>query len=216
MTTVNIVKNENTFFVPALDVLAVYNAASKDQVRYYLMGVYVETRGDDTVIVATDGHIMLKTITPSEAFVGDKVPTQHVNDAAGFILKTDVTEKAFKAKTTGDLWVYGDTSTGLLHFVDVHSFKGKHVFERVGVCEFSRTDGTYPDYTRVLPNFNAETSVPVALNPDLLVRLIKAGKTHSNIKTAGMRLNASGLGDPIAISYKQSPRLQGVIMPLRF
>ena len=44
MTTVNIVKNENTFFVPALDVLAVYNAASKDQVRYYLMGVYVETR----------------------------------------------------------------------------------------------------------------------------------------------------------------------------
>ena len=140
-----------TFFLPARDVLAVWNATSGEKTRYYLNGVYVEEHDKDGIqIIATDGHVLLRKPVASGAFIGADVSKQATQFDRGFILALDTADKAMKAKTQGDAWLYGDTATGIVQVLDVKA-KADEGYRRVGVLEFERIDGTFPDWRRVLP-----------------------------------------------------------------
>ena len=130
------------------------------------------------------------------------------SEGAGFILSCDATDKAFKAK--GNLWVYGDIETGILQFVINHGEGGE--MSRTGVLEFTRIDGTYPEWRRVVAKGVASAS-SLCYDPAVLARLVKAADVIE--KGKGIRLTG-GAGDPIRVDFVASPRLRGTLMPMRW
>ena len=213
MKTITPTLTPTTFFLPADDLRAAFQCISTEQTRYYLGGVFVEADN----LVALDGNQMLKIELPDGCHVGTECFTQGMDaprmPGAGFILSCDATDKAFKAKASGgDLWVYGDTTTGILQFVINHGEGGE--MSRVGVLEFSVIDGTYPEWRRVVAK-GGGGAASLCYDPAVLARLVKAADVID--KGRGIRLTGGeGEGDPIRVDFVASPRLRGTLMPMRW
>jgi hypothetical protein len=199
-----------TFFLPADDVRAAFQCVSDERTRYYLNGVFC-TR---TELVGLDGHQMLQVALPETIHVGAECDTQ----PGGFLLLADHTDKAWKARTKGDLWIYGDVSTGLLQFVDRHGkYQPGEPCLRVGVTEFTRIDGTFPDYTRVVAKGAGECG-SFSYAPAVMSKLLKAASVLSTVKggpAVRITTGATG-GDPARVDFAGLPRLRGTIMPYRW
>jgi len=217
MKTITPTPTPTTFFLPADDLRAAFQCISTEQTRRYLGGVFVEADN----LVALDGHQMLTIELPDGCHVGTECFTQDMDAprmpgatgirGAGFILSCDATDKAFKAKASGgDLWVYGDTTTGILQFVINHGEGGE--MSRVGVLEFSVIDGTYPEWRRVVAK-GGGGAASLCYDPAVLARLVKAADVID--KGRGIRLTG-GEGDPIRVDFVASPRLRGSLMPIRW
>ena len=198
MKTIQINQAETTFAFPVAEFLATYNATSKEEARYYLHGVMVEKRDEGVRLVATDGHILLRTDT--EGFCPDEP----------IIVKADVMEKAFKAKGK-NAWLYGDTETGIIQIIDYTPGENEH--PRLWVCEFSVIDATFPDYTRLIPA-DELGEVAVSFDPNLIAKLHKAGSVFG--KEYSMRITAKTGDDPMRVEYSHAPHMLGVLMPRRF
>lgn len=198
MKTIRITESETTFAFPVAQFLATYNATSKEETRYYLQGVMVEKCDGGVRLVATDGHILLRT------------------DAEGFcpegqtIISADIMEKAFKAKGNNP-WVYGDTETGIVQIVDYAPEESDH--PRLGVCEFTVIDATFPDYTRVIPEGKSGADC-AQFDPNLIAKLHKAGCVFGKDYT--MRLTANTSEAPMLVEYDHAPQMIGVLMPRRW
>ena len=220
MKTITPTPTPTTFFLPADDLRAAFQCISTEQTRYYLCGVLIES----DKLVATDGHQMLTIDLPDGCHVGAECFTQGMDAprmpgatctpaGAGFILSCDATDKAFKAKASGgDLWVYGDTTTGILQFVINDGTDGE--MSRVGVLEFTVIDGTFPEWRRMVAKGDGETS-SLCYNPAVLAKLIKA----ADVIDKGRAVRLSGgqsEGDPIRVDFKASARLRGTLMPMRW
>jgi len=217
MKTITPTPTPTTFFLPADDLRAAFQCISTEQVRYYLGGVLVEA---DT-LVALDGAQMVTIDLPGGHHVGAECFTQGMDSprmpgstgtpaGAGFILSCDATDKAFKVK--GNLWVYGDTATGILQFVINDGTDGE--MRRVGVLEFTVIDGTYPDWRRVVAKGDGGTSV-MCYNPTVLAKMIKA----ADVIEKGRPIRLTGgqsAGDPIRVDFVASARLRGTLMPVRW
>ena len=209
MKTITPTLTPTTFFLPADDLRAAFQCISTEQTRYYLGGVFVEA----DKLVALDGHQMMTIELPDGCHVGTECFTQGMDapECAGFILSCDATDKAFKAKASGgDLWVYGDIETGILQFVINHKEGGK--MHRVGVLEFTRIDGTYPEWRRIVAKGDGGAA-SLCYDPAVLARLVKAADVIGKGKS--IRLTGGG-GDPIRVDFVASPRLRGTLMPLRW
>jgi hypothetical protein len=215
MKTITPTLTPTTFFLPADDLRAAFQCISTEQTRYYLYGVLIEADR----LVALDGHQMIVIDLPGGHHVGKECFTQNTSgplphiDRAGFILSCDATDKAFKAKASGgDLWVYGDTTTGILQFVINHGEGGE--MSRVGVLEFTRIDGTYPEWRRMVAK-GGGGAASLCYDPAVLARLVKAADVID--KGSGIRLTGGeGEGDPIQVDFVASPRLRGTLMPMRW
>jgi hypothetical protein len=199
MKTIRIVQTDTTFAFPVAELLATYNATSKEETRYYLQGVLVERQPDGVRLVATDGHVLLRT--DAEGFA----------PAEPIILSIDTMEKAFKVKGKNP-WVYGDTETGIVQVVDYDPSEENQV--RLGVCEFTVIDGTFPDYTRVIPKGELGDACAVTFDPNLIGKLHKAGAVFD--KSYTMRLTAETPDSPMLVEYSHAPQMIGVLMPRRF
>ena len=208
MKTITPTQTPTTFFLPADDLRAAFQCTSTTS--YYLNGVFVEADN----LVATDGHQMLTIELPDGCHVGTECFTQGMDapEGAGFILSCDATDKAFKAKAavSRDLWVYGDIETGILQFVINHKEGGE--MSRVGVLEFTRIDGTYPEWRRVVAKGDGGDA-SLCYDPAVLAKLIKAADVID--KGRPIRLTGGG-GDPIRVDFVASPRLRGTLMPIRW
>ena len=207
MKTITPTLTPTTFFLPADDLRAAFQCISATS--YYLGGVFVEA----DKLVALDGHQMLTIELPDGCHVGTECFTQGMDapEGAGFILSCDATDKAFKAKASGgDLWVYGDITTGILQFVINHREGGEMC--RVGVLEFTVIDGTYPEWRRMVAKGDGGTN-SVCYDPAVLAKLIKAADVID--KGRPIRLTGGG-GDPIRVDFVASPRLRGTLMPIRW
>ena len=207
MKTITPTPTPTTFFLPADDLRAAFQCISATS--YYLGGVFVEA----DKMVATDGHQLLTIELPDGCHVGTECFTQGMDapEGAGFILSCDATAKQFKAKASGgDLWVYGDIETGILQFVINRGDGGEMC--RTGVLEFTRIDGTYPEWRRVVAKGVASAS-SLCYDPAVLARLVKAADVIE--KGKGIRLTG-GAGDPIRVDFVASPRLRGTLMPMRW
>ena len=217
MKTITPTPTPTTFFLPADDLRAAFQCISATS--YYLGGVFVEADN----LVALDGHQMMTIELPDGCHVGTECFTQDMDAprmpgatgirGAGFILSCDATDKAFKAKASGgDLWVYGDTTTGILQFVINHGEGGE--MSRVGVLEFSVIDGTYPEWRRVVAK-GGGGAASLCYDPAVLARLVKAADVID--KGRGIRLTGGeGEGDPIRVYFVASARLRGTLMPMRW
>ena len=215
MKTITPTPTPTTFFLPADDLRAALHCVSATS--YYLNGVFVES----DKLVALDGHQMMTIELPDGCHVGTECFTQGMDaprmpgatgtpPGAGFILSCDATDKAFKVK--GDLWVYGDTTTGILQFVINDGTDGE--MRRVGVLEFTVIDGTYPDWRRVVAKGDGGTSV-MCYDPAVLAKLVKAADVIA--KGCPIRLTSgAGAGDPIRVDFVASARLRGTLMPVRW
>jgi len=210
MKTITPTPTPTTFFLPADDLRAAFQCISTGQTRC-LGGVFVEADN----LVALDGNQMLKIELPDAPHVGTECFTQGMDapEGAGFILSCDANDKAFKAKASGgDLWVYGDIETGILQFVINHG-EGSEMY-RVGVLEFTRIDGTYPEWRRVVAKGCGGTP-SLCYDPAVLARLVKAADVIE--KGKGIRLTGGATpGDPIRVDFVASARLRGTLMPMRW
>jgi len=219
MKTVSIQKTSTNFFLPATDLLAIYQGVSKEETRYYLRGVYCEKVGEAYNLVSTDGHLLMKSELESGAHIGSDCFTQTTDNDSGFILSVDITEKAFKAKSNRALWVYGDKDTGVLQFIDYNTTAPDEEHNRVGVCEFTMVDGNFPDYRRVMPLETHEFAL-ACFNPALIARFQKAGdilaKARGQKAMGAMSLNAGGNDSPMLVKFSGEDRFTGVLMPMRF
>jgi len=167
---------------------------------------------------------MLTIRLPGGHHVGAKCFTQGMGDPqmpgatgaperAAFILSCDAADKAFKARTPGgDLWVYGDTKTGILQFVDNDGTGG--AMTRVGVLEFEVIDGTFPDWRRVVAKGEGGAA-SLCYNPIVLAKLVKAGDVIKK-GCAVQMTGGEGRGDPIRVDFAASDRLRGTLMPMRW
>jgi len=211
MKTITPTSTPTTFFLPADDLRAAFQCISTKQTRYYLYGVLIEA----DKLVALDGHQMMTIELPDGCHVGAECFTQGMDapEGAGFILSCDATDKAFKAKASGgDLWVYGDIETGILQFVINHG-KGGEMY-RVGVLEFTRIDGTYPEWRRVVAKGDG-SAASLCYDPALLGKLIKAADVIK--KGKGIRLTSGATpDDPIRVDFVASPRLRGTLYSMRW
>lgn len=149
-------------------------AAAKEDVRYYLEGVYF-VGGDNKVLAySTDGRQLLRWIV-SEDYQGDDF---------SYILNRRCIKDAVKTKyhihleaSTGDLVCAKDE--------DFRKFKGL-------------IDGKYPDVKRVVSgyvdNINSEKDENILINASYLKSLSKIGKTvgkHYKLKDVPIRLYSS-------------------------
>ena len=217
--TIEIEKTETTFFIPAKYYQAVSQSAGKDEARYYLRGVFMHNADAGFYMVATNGHTLLQADLPKAAFIGDKVTCNHSGNE-GAILVMDTMEKAFKAKTAGDLWIYGDTATGIAQFVDMVG--GETTLERVGVTEFTIIGGSFPDYRRVVPT-NFETNSKgqpfkkhdFNFDPVYITMFAKAAAFLSVNKSPAMSFTLAGAGGPAKVNFREVPQMFGVLMPKR-
>jgi len=209
----------STFFLPARDLLAVWNAVSAEETRYYLKGVFVESiSAGGMVMTATTGNILLTADLDERAFIGADVSTQADDRARGFILTLDTSDKALKAKARGTVWLYGDMESGIIQALDVNERDEAGIHARLGVVEFSRIDGTFPDYRRVMPAcVPGEAKAPVCVNLDLLDDMRRAAALYAPGRGRNpVRITAGGSGDPMLVEFTHAPHLKGVIMPMRF
>ena len=208
MKTVQIERNEHTFFVPVRDFLAAYQTTSTEHRRYYLNGVFfdrgVADNSESAILVATDGHAMLTVDLTGRAGVwfGDE-----------FTVKTDIKDKAFKAKAQGYLsaWAYGDTRTGLIQIVQWDVEALDHA-ERIGVVEFETVDGSFPDWRRVKPVFD-EPHAPACLDGSLVARFTTVAQMFG--RSACLRIEAFGNGrGPMRVGFPTAPHVSGILMPM--
>ena len=220
MKTITPTPTPTTFFLPADDLRAAFQCIGTEQTRNYLCGVLIEA----DKLVALDGHQLLTIELPDGCHVGAECFTQGMDaprtpeatgtpPGAGFILSCDATDKAFKSGgKAGDLWVYGDTTTGILQFVINHGKGGE--MSRTGVLEFTVIDGTYPDWRRVVAKGDGGAH-SLCYDPAVLARLIKAADVIE--KGKGIRLTGGqSEGDLIRVDFVASGRLRGTLMPMRW
>jgi len=220
MKTITCTPTPTTFFLPADDLRAAFQCISAEESRYYLRGVLVEAE----TLVGLDGNQMLTIRLPGGHHVGVGCFTQGMDDPqmpgatglperAAFILSCDAADKAFKARTPGgELWVYGDTTTGIMQFVDTGGSGG--AMARVGVLEFEVIEGTFPNWRRVVAKGEGGAA-SLCYDPAVLGKLIKAADVID--KGRHIRLTGGkGEGDPIRVDFAASDRLRGTLMPVRW
>ena len=83
---------------------------------------------------------------------------------------------------------------------------------RVGVLEFTRIYGTYPEWRRIVAKSDGGAA-SLCYDPAVLARLVKAADVIE--KGKGIRLTG-GVGDPIRVDFVASPRLRGTLLPMRW
>lgn len=104
----------------------VKTAMSKEETRYYLKGIAMQYRDDALVFVATDGHRLVK-----ESITGEIVQDVIIPDTAVHVIER----------------LAGETDTVTLHVSEtkIKLDAGDTVFTSKVI------DGTFPDWTRVVP-----------------------------------------------------------------
>ena len=167
---------------------AVAIAQSFDATRYYLNGVYLH--GDTAV--ATDGHMLTKAIETDPELENPK-------DGAIFpVSKKAIT--AMKKNTAAKVTFENDVLTVLDETESVlHLEPSKQI------------DGTFPDYNRVIPDGDFESSLG-GFAPDLLIRLSNTAKI---LISGPLVLTGEDASSPHKVKYVGSSDVMSVIMPMR-
>lgn len=151
---------------------AVSRFAPAKDIRYYLVGVYVESSPLETRLIATDGHAL---IVHRAAAKGD-----NVGSWSG-IIPLDTIKTLMKIKGMKN-WTMEITDAGN------GEYRIQYGSEAV---IFRQIDGKFPDYRRVVPpTVNNETA---HYDPELLMRVKNAAEDFG-IKNAAFSLAHNGKG----------------------
>lgn len=182
------------------DLKAVSLAMAVKDIRYYLMGVYIETNGAETRIVATDGHRLHAIVEDNGGILSDVVSFTMPLD----MVKKCVSAKAHKQDKCPSIYIAYDPASGK---IEAKLPDGSSIV-------YQATDGKFPDYTRIIPRDIPETPVAAVFNPDYVADAVKgyalfmeySGKTPP---TLGLRPNGSSCG------FLSANGFTAVVMPMR-
>jgi DNA polymerase-3 subunit beta len=128
----------------------VVSAVSKEEVRYYLNGVFWRRSGKHQEVVATDGHRLMLHRVPSTG----GADTAH-------IIHRETVDVLLKHFAGADLKIYQTGKLGCLEFV-----------ARGAALMATSIDGTFPDYARVIPSADTAQHC-ISLNKDRFVPALK-------------------------------------------
>lgn len=152
-------------------------AASTEEARYYLCGVYLNPVGENLNFVSTDGHRLVKrAVKAHESLAGAPsviLPTQGANE---------VVKLASGLENVTVAW--SDTRLELT--------AGNTVFRTKLI------DGTFPDYERVIP---PEGPVSVTVDRQELLGAVERVSAIAGDKTRAIRLTASAGSLNVSSSY---------------
>ena len=122
-------------------------AAPKDDVRYYLNGVWVEWNETKTRVVVTNGHYM---------YVNEHEPQYSPNEGScGFIIPREVLAKVKPTANTSkrsNAYIVTAEKRSTQEGVELFDCTIRECGENT-VTSFSNTVGKFPDYKRVVPHF---------------------------------------------------------------
>jgi len=189
-----------------------YSCVSTEETRYYLQGVYVTPAPDPetgrgVLMISTDGHRM--------ALVYDR---DGITDQ-GRIIRLDPKAKALKV-ARGErgrvLHIDGLEKGGSAVARVLIGFD--HDCTQVDVITVSEIDGTFPDWTRVLPQ-DPKAGVAVhagnSFNPVYLAGFGKAFQTLLDVRTGAFSIAQSEAGAPAWVWNDSAPHVRFVCMPMR-
>ena len=171
------------FTIDANLIRAAMACQAKKDVRYYLTGILIAKNGD---VVGTDGKALFRGThawTDKDSVIGDDL-----------IININ-----------GTIPIGADTVTFNISAVPTVTTDNGKIF----TCEV--IDGTYPDYTRVIPGKNSDQySTVLNFNASLLA---KAEKVYG--KDAQIALHHRGPNNSILIECAELPDTCLVVMPMR-
>ena len=169
--------------------------AAKTDIRYYLVGVYVEATATETRLVATDGHTMLV----------HRAPAENTHCWTG-IVPLDTVQAILKHKSPYE-------KKGNYLPIELHATASEHEL-RIDYAGqafiFKPVDGKFPDYRRVIPQ--SITGEPACYQPEYLQRVKDAAVDLGNAKQAGFGMGYNGNSG--AVCHINDDCL-AIIMPLR-
>lgn len=193
----------HTYTINLRALKAVAVAASSEEVRYYLNGVFVEYEPSQIVFTATDGHRLMAA--SHDYLDGAKGPDQKVVA----IVPTTLLDKVKLGKR--------DNGQALLT-IDCTQSKVRVAIEYQGAT-FSdlAIEASYPNARAVVPR--AVSGEVAKFNPHYLVSFEKARAIATNSKAGEDCIIAHNGGSPalvdMRISEDEGFNMFGVIMPMR-
>lgn len=178
------------------------HSAVKD-VRYYLCGVYLDTKAGK--VVATDGHRMLIATAR-----GVKV------DAPPVIIPNDLLDAALKQ--FGGEYARGKALGAVDVAVTVDGVQ-LTITTPTGQVSGKALDGQFPDWRRVVPKADdVATFAPAVLNWEYVMDACEALTIAANIGKAKAGQHATRVqqrGEFPAIVCSSNPNVMALVMPLR-
>lgn len=173
------------------DILTAHNhviaRALKDKIRYYLHGVHIETVTGGLRLTSTDSKILLCTYAEVDSASIDQYHNVILDGAE---LKRAMT--GYKSDT-----------------VEVELVTSDQPHAIINGCKVSYIDGTFPDYSRVVPTGKPSGEV-AHYDPDLVQVFAKVAKQLTGYKLVEIQHNGN---DPARVPISDSAF--GVIMPFR-
>lgn len=142
----------NAILLPKNSLKAMAILASKQDIRYYLNGVLVESNGAYTRLVATDGHL-LGLFQTSE--------TAHEDKSFSIIIPNEIIAKLDKKDNFLSTNEHGNWSIDGISFTPI--------------------EGKFPDYMRVFPAKPASGET-AQFNPEYITRFAKCSKLLNGTK----------------------------------
>lgn len=174
---------------------AVSRFAAKSDIRYYLVGVYVEANETETRLIATDGHTMLI----------HRAPVENTHCWSG-IVPLDTVTAILKHKTA---------SKKVDFPIELHETASQHEL-RIDYSGqafiFKPVDGTFPDYRRVIPQ--KITGEPACYQPEYLQRVQDAAADLGAVDHKIGRFAMGYNGNSAAVCPINDDCL-AIVMPLR-
>lgn len=174
--------------VPTRHLKAALLVAGKQDVRFYLNGVFLEALPTETRCTGLNGSagVVLRSLAPMD-------PTF----CAALIVPRDVVAQAVTMKRPDTTFEPSE---------DGH-------WQMNGVLRFKPIDGTFPSYRRVMPS--APTGqAPRGFDPESLALFGKMAQALGK-KSADITTHCNGTGGA-AITLEGYPDFAGVVMPLNF
>jgi hypothetical protein len=167
--------------------------AAKNDIRYYLNGVFIESKSGNLSIVSTTGSTMLV----------HQIEGGYSGDDFGFIIPRSVVESVVKTKNK------------VLEIAGESFSRGSEL--RCGSTLFPSVDGIFPNWRSVVPDHLSTTiqdSITLKFNPELVMDCYSAIATAEGKREKGC---AAKLGDTgqFGIVSGDNPLTFCVIMPLR-
>ena len=182
------------FSIKQSQLKAMLNLAAKQDIRFYLCGVFVEFNQQTTRLVATCGHKMGLLNHPSEDNQG----------AGSLIIPREVIENLPK---TGKF----DPELTITKF-DGNATGWTIVIPGGTQIVFQQIEGNFPDYRRVC---NFKTSGEAAsFNYEYMVQFLKVQHALGGSKTCTVNLYQNGTSGAL-VTLAGVDNFAGVIMPIR-
>jgi DNA polymerase III subunit beta len=175
-------------------------AISTEETRYYLMGIYfhvAESAGKETLRgVATDGHRLARVDLPAP---------KGAKGMPGVIIPRKAVNEVYKLMTESDSPVTIQLSDTKIRFTTGHA-----------VLTSKLIDGTFPDYTRVIPETNdkileadtkqlAEAVDRVSTVSSEKSRAVKMGLDKDKMTLSVTSPDSGSATEELAVTYDSGP-----------